>query len=139
MLESELSNWCASYVEAFSAYDAKGIEAHWSFPALILQNGRSISLRSAEAFTANTQNLLDFYKRQGVVRAERKLISHMEMGDNSASMTVEDKMLGSDGAQIVSWRASYVLQRAGGAWCAVLAAADGETNAWKMRGTPLGS
>lgn len=138
-LEAQLDAWCQSYVTAFSAYDAGGIEAHWAFPALIVHQGRQSSFKTAEQFTANTSALLSFYKRQGVAKAERKLLSCMKMAHNAASMCVEDVMLDAGGGEIVGWQAAYVLHRISGEWRAIFAVADGEGEAWKARGTPLGS
>jgi len=139
VLASELDAWCQSYVTAFSAYDAVGIESHWTFPALIIQGERSLVFKSSDHFTKNTEALLGFYKREGVARADRKLISCMRMGEATAAMTVEDNMLDDAGGEIVSWQAAYVLQQIGGKWRAVSAVADGESAAWAARGTPLGS
>ena len=138
-LDKELSAWCTSYVTAFSAYDADGIGAHWAFPALIIIGNRRISFKSADHFLANTEMLLGFYKRQGVAKAERQLISSMPMTDEVAAMVVKDRMVDARGAGIVTWQAAYMLQKSGGDWRAVSAVADGETDAWNARGTPLGS
>lgn len=137
--KAALAAWCKSYVTAFSAYDAAGIEAHWAFPALIIHDGARTPFKSAEHFTRNTSALLSFYERQGVAQAERKLISCMSMGDGAASIVVHDRMLNSTGGEIVTWQAAYVLQRIDGDWRAVFAIADGEKAAWNKRGTPLGS
>ena len=138
-LEAMLSAWCQSYVDAFSDYDAEGIERHWVFPALIINDGKRIAFKSAEQFTRNTSALLGFYKRQGVARAERKLITCMQMHIDVAAMRVHDQMLDASGNNIVEWQAAYVLQNTEGAWRAACAVADGEADAWKARGTPLGS
>ena len=39
------------------------------------------------------------------------------------------------GVEIAGWQAAYVLQRVSGDWRAVMAVADGETEAWAARGT----
>lgn len=137
--EIELSNWCQSYVERFSAYDAGGIEAHWSFPALIVHGDAQVVFKTGEHFTANTENLLSFYKKQGVARADRKLLSCASMGAGAAMITVEDRMLDSSGAEFVTWQASYVLRDTKDGWRAIFAVANGEGAAWIERGTPLGS
>jgi ketosteroid isomerase-like protein len=134
----ELEAWCLSYVTAFSAYDAEAIAAHWTFPAVIAQSGRSLAFKSAEHFTKNTNALLGFYKRHHVDRAVRHVAEILPMNDETVAMTVSDKMLDPDGAEIVAWQAAYVLQRIKGDWKAVMALADGEVAAWAARGTPLG-
>ena len=138
-LQTELSSWCASYVEAFSAYDAAGIEDHWTFPAFIIHDGGRTTFKTPGQFSANTSALLSFYKRRGVARAERKLISCMSLSTDVASMQVHDVMLNADAQNIVEWHAGYMLQRSGGTWKAVCAVATGETAAWRAIGTPLGS
>ena len=138
-LEIELSKWCQSYVGAFNAYDAEEIGRHWMFPALIISAGRSWVFQDAENFTRNTNTLLAFYEREGVARAERKLVSCMEMSEDVVAMVIADRMYTATDALIVQWRASYVMQKMHTGWFAVCAAADGEVEAWRARGTPLGS
>lgn len=138
-LDTALSDWCTSYVAAFSAYDVSGISAHWTFPSVILSGGRVLGFKSRERFDANTNGLLDFYRDQSVDSAERTLIASFPLGDAGASIRVADRMLDPDGNEIVSWQVAYTLARLEGGWRAVLAAADGEIAAWAARGTPLGS
>lgn len=118
-------------------YDPGGIAAHWTFPALTTQAGRSYVFKSDEHFAKNTTRLLDFYREQGVARVERTLIECHFLHRNTASMIVADIMKTEVGDEIASWQAAYVLQRVDGAWKAVMAVADGETEAWAARGTPL--
>lgn len=137
-LEDELKTWCASYVRAFCSYDAEAIAAHWTFPAITTQAGRSFSFANREHFSKNTAKLLKFYEGQGVADVERTLLSAFVLHPDVASMTVADVMRTQSGEEIVRWTAAYVLQRTGGIWKAVMAVADGETQAWAARGTPLG-
>ena len=137
-LQQELEVWCQSYVRAFAAYDASEIAAHWTFPALTTQAGRSFTFKSDEHFARNTSRLLAFYRAQSVTRVERRLVSCNYLHTSAASMIVADKMFTHDGTEIVRWEAAYVLQRVEGTWKAVMAVADGETDAWAARGTPLG-
>lgn len=137
-LREQLEAWCQSYVAAFSAYDPDAIAAHWSFPALTTQAGRSFAFKSAEHFAKNTGLLLGFYSGQDVAKVERSVVDCQLLHRDAVSMTVADKMFTPDGGAIVSWQAAYVLQRIDGEWKAVMAVADGETEAWAARGTPLG-
>lgn len=134
-----LDAWCQSYVEAFSAFDATAISAHWAFPALILTGGRRLSLPDRSAFDANTERLLDFYRQQAVARAVRRLEAVFPMGDGQAAIRVEDQMLDAQDAPITGWTASYCLVKTDQGWRACLASADGELAAWAARGTPLGA
>lgn len=138
-LRESLNAWCQSYVTAFSAYDRAAIAKHWAFPALIVAGQRNLTFRSADDFNKNTDGLLGFYEKVGVARANRTLGEVLSMGKGMAAMKVIDEMVDRDGGQIVTWQASYVLREYKGVWLAVMANADGESAAWKARGTPLGS
>ncbi len=137
-LRIELNAWCRSYVAAFNAEDAEAIAAHWTFPALTTQAGRSFTFKSAEQFAGNTGKLLGFYRAQLVDRVEREVIECHAMHRDAVAMTVSDVMYTAEGDKIASWQAAYVLQRVQGDWKAGMAVADGETEAWATRGTPLG-
>lgn len=103
------------------------------------QAGKSYAFKTAEHFETNTEKLLGFYQRQGVVTVQRRVLSHFEMGENAVAMTVADEMLDAAGAVLAAWQVAYVLQRTDTDWRAVAAIADGEVEAWAARGTPLGS
>lgn len=137
-LRDELAAWCASYVDAFNHEDTEKIAAHWTFPALTTQAGRSFTFKSAEHFAKNTAILLGFYRAQRVDRVQRQLLDCFPLYTDTVSMTVSDVMLTKDSVEIVRWQAAYVMQRIDGEWKAVMAVADGETEAWAARGTPLG-
>ena len=136
-LRADLEAWCRSYVTAFESYNPEAIASHWTFPALTTQASRSFTFKSAEHFAKNTGLLLGFYKAQNVVSVERRVINLLQMSAGAVSMTVQDRMLDTDGLEIAAWQAAYVLQRVDGAWKAVAAIADGEVDAWAARGTPL--
>lgn len=137
-LRAELETWCQSYVVAFESYNADAIAAHWTFPALTTQAGRSFTFKSAEHFAKNTGLLLGFYKAQKVERVERRVVDILSMSDGAVSMTVQDRMLDGASNEIAAWQAAYVLQYVNKTWKAVAAVADGEVDAWAARGTPLG-
>lgn len=137
-VRGDLEAWCQSYVASFCAYDAEAIAEHWSFPALTTQAGRSFSFKSAEHFAKNTGLLLGFYKNQNVAQVERRVVETLALYKDTVAMTVSDAMLTAGGETIATWQAAYVMQRIDGVWKAVMAVADGETEAWAARGTPLG-
>jgi hypothetical protein len=137
-LKNTLADWCQSYVSAFEAYDAAGISAHWTFPALTTAAGRSFTFKTEAHFTQNTAQLLEFYRRHAVARVQRDVIAHHPLHRDATAMTVADIMYTASGEEIARWHAAYVLQRVNGSWKAVMAVADGEMEAWAARGTPLG-
>lgn len=137
-LKAELEAWCAHYIEAFIAFDAEAIAAAWTYPATVNQGGRVFLFKDQEAFARNTQKLCEFYDKQGVARAERTVLDVLALGDGTASMRVADVMYDRKGEALASWEAGYTLVRVKGDWKAVFAVADGETESWAARGTPLG-
>lgn len=137
-LRADLEAWCQSYVTAFESYDAEAIAAHWTFPALTTQSGKSFAFKSEEHFAKNTGLLLGFYQAHNVTRVERRVVDLLKMSPEAVSMTVQDRMLDADGSEIAAWQAAYIVQRVDGTWKAVAAVADGEVAAWAARGTPLG-
>ena len=137
-LRSDLEAWCASYTKAFLAWDADAIAAHWAFPALTTQAGRSFVFKSVEHFATNTKRLLDFYKSQQVFQVERVVTDLMPLSETAVSLKVSDRMSAADGTEIATWQAAYVLQKRDQSWRAIAAIADGEVAAWAARGTPLG-
>ncbi|MEM1088564.1 MAG: hypothetical protein AAGH90_12630 [Pseudomonadota bacterium] len=135
--QTQLSDWCQSYVSAFSAYDVSAISNHWAFPALILRQGSSLVLKNREQFDRNTNALIGFYRARGVDHAKRRLLEAFQMDAETASMRVADQMLNAEGDTIVAWQVAYVLQKRDGVWRAICASADGESVAWEAAGTPL--
>ncbi|MEO0608648.1 MAG: hypothetical protein AAFY82_10485 [Pseudomonadota bacterium] len=137
-LETELTAWCASYLEAIHAWDAAAVAAHWTYPALTTQAGQSFTFKSVDHFTKNTERLLSFYQSQTVARVTRQLVSAQALHDQAAIITTSDAMFTADEARIAGWQAAYVLQRIDGDWKAVMGVADGESEAWAALGTRLG-
>ena len=138
VLRAELEDWCAGYIDAFMVFDGAKIAEFWAFPATVSQSGRIFLFKDETAFAGNTQKLCGFYQREGVVKAERTVLEVLALGPDTASMRVADVMYDRTGEALAQWEAGYTLQRLDGGWKAVFAVADGETENWAARGTPLG-
>lgn len=138
-LQQDLTDWCASYVRAFEAFDVEAIGAHWAFPAMLISGGRTITIKDEDTFNRNTQMLTGFYERQNARRVTRDIIEVMAMGEETAAMRVRDQMSTPDGEALAGWVSAYVLQKTKQGWRAIFADAQGELDAWDARGTPLGS
>ena len=136
---NKVSAWCLSYIDAFGAFDADRIAGHWDYPATVLQNGRLFSFPDAQSFARNVDNLCGFYRKQHVAAAMRDLLDVYLLADGVVSIRTDDHMIDKDGRTIVSWQSAYTLRHTTSGWRAIFAVADGETNAWAARGTPLGS
>lgn len=133
----EVAAFYESYAHAFSAYDAKAVSAHWSFPAVIAGAARTVTF-TADAFDANTEALFGFYRRQGVARATAEVLAVDEAFPGVALARVRYRMLDADGGDIIDFESRYQLRRTKDGWRAATAIADGELTAWAARGTPLG-
>jgi len=136
---NKVSAWCLSYVDAFSAFEAPLIADHWDYPATVLQSGRLFSFPDAQSFIRNVDNLCRFYREQNVAAAVRELLDVYYLADGVVSIRTGDQMIDDSGHKIVSWQSAYTLRETASGWRAIFAVADGETQAWKARGTPLGS
>ena len=132
-----LDAFYASYAEAFSAFDADAVSAHWDMPALLVSAKRTVTL-DVEAFRANTNGLFAFYRRQGVARATAQVLATDAPFPDLATVRVLYTMLDADGATIVAFESVYMLRHGAAGWRATVGVPDGEIAAWAARGTPLG-
>lgn len=138
VIEREVGAWCGSYIEAFCDFDVDAITGHWMYPAIIMQGLEIFQFADAAVFKQNVRRLCDFYRREGVVSAVRDVDAVLQLMPDVASIRVYDRMLNVMGREIASWQSAYTLRNTPEGWRAVFAVADGETDAWAARGTPLG-
>ena len=138
MTDEAVQSFFDSYVDAFNRNDVDAVMKQWTFPATISIPAATHVLDGA-AFQKNTQALCDFYRRQGMVEARKRVSSIHHLGPNVANVTTEDVLYDADGKPIASWQHGYVLRETDGRIHALMAVADGEIEAWAARGTPLGS
>ena len=127
------------YASAFSNCAVSEISSLWAFPALITAGYSSAVFTDEESFAKNTTALCEFYKRQGVSRAQKTVLSTDEHYDDVVIVRTKDELFGEDDSLIVQWEHVYLIRRLEGEWRVLVAVADGEVAAWTARGTPLGS
>ena len=84
------------------------------------------------AFRAHCVTLMDFYRRQGVVRPVGELLSSIELFPNVADARMAYRMLGEGDELIAEWEHVYILRRTD-RWRVSLTIADGEMAAWAAR------
>ena len=89
-----------------------------------------------ETFRGHVVKLLDFYRRQGVVRPEGRLVAAAEIYPGIAEARMAFQMLGGDGRPVAVWEHFYVLRRTAG-WRVTLTIADAEMAAWNALGAEL--
>lgn len=138
-LESSIATFFQLYAAAFTNCDAVALSDLWAYPAYITSAERSAAFDDAESFQANTELVCDFYKRQGFVRADEKILAASKLHDGVASVRVQYRLFDAQDQLIIEWEHAYLVRNMNGRWKAIVAIADGEIAAWKARGTPLGS
>lgn len=131
----EIAAFFADYVAAFARRDADALSELWEPVGLFPSPGGNFAL-PREAFRDHCVTLMDFYRRQGVVRPEGELLSATELFPNVAEARMGYRMLGDDGEPIAAWEHVYILRRSD-RWQVALTIADGEMAAWAARGAQL--
>jgi hypothetical protein len=127
----EIATFFTSYVDAFSRGDVDALCALWEPVGLFPTSAGNFAM-DAQTFRGHLVKLMDFYKRQGVIRPEGRLIDATELFPNVAQARIAYRMLGDDGALIAGWEHVYILRRRDH-WQVTLTIADGEMVAWGPR------
>lgn len=89
-----------------------------------------------QAFRDHCVTLMDFYRPQGVVRPEGRLLSASELFPNVAQARMAYRMCGEGDELVSEWEHVYILRRSD-RWRVSLTIADGEMAAWAARGAQL--
>jgi len=129
--------WCDTYLQAFNARDVARITGHWHFPAMLLIRPAVFIHKNPETFQQNTIRLLDFYQAQGVANAKRRCLKAEFLTETEITLQVHDCFNDHAGKRLAEWSAAYMLKEIDQSWRAILASAEGESQAWAARGTPL--
>jgi hypothetical protein len=137
MTAAQVDAFFQDYAAAFSRLDVDCICELWDYPAFFSYEGRQDGLDS-EGFRANTVSLCDFYRRQGLARAEKQVLELSRLTPTTAAARTLDRLYDAHSALIAEWEHVYLLSDtpAGIKVCAALP--DNELAAWRARGTPLG-
>lgn len=131
-VQDEIAAFFASYVDAFARNDAEALSELWDAVGLFPSPTGNFAMERA-AFRDHCVTLMDFYRRQGVVRPVGKVVSATELFPNVAEARVVYHMLGEGGDVIAEWDHVYILRRTD-RWRVSLTIADGEMAAWAARG-----
>lgn len=89
-----------------------------------------------KTFREHCVTLMDFYRRQGVVRPVGELVSSGELFPNVAEARVAYRMLGDGDNVIAAWEHVYILRKTD-SWRVSLTIADGEMAAWAALGAEV--
>ena len=84
-------------------------------------------------FREHLVTLMDFYRRQGVVRPDGELLSADELFPDVVQARMAYRMIGEGDDLVAEWDHVYILRRTD-RWRVSLTIADGEMVAWAARG-----
>lgn len=128
----EIAAFFADYVDAFARSDAEALSELWEPVGLFPSPGGNFAM-PREAFRDHCVTLMDFYRRQGVVRPVGQLLSASELFPNVAEARIAYRMEGAGDELIAAWEHVYIMRRSD-CWRVSLTIADGEMAAWAARG-----
>lgn len=134
-VRDEISAFFASYLEAFARNDADAVSELWDPVGLFPSPAGNFAMER-QAFRDHCVTLMDFYRKQGVVRPEGEVLARAELFPNVAEVRVAYRMLGEGDELIAGWEHVYILRRTD-RWRVSLTIADGEMAAWAARGARL--
>lgn len=133
--QDDIAAFFAEYVDAFARSDADALSELWEPVGLFPSSGGNFAM-PREAFRDHCVTLMDFYRRQGVVRPLGELLTASELFPDVAEARMAYRMLGEDGTLIAQWQHVYILRRSQ-RWRVSLTIADGEMAAWAALGAQL--
>lgn len=134
-LQDDIAAFFDNYVDAFARWDADAVCDLWE-PVGLFPSPAGNSAMDRQTFRDHCVTLMEFYRKQGVVRPAGELLSMAELFPHVAQARMAYRMQGEGGETIAEWEHVYILRRAD-RWRVTLTIADGEMAAWAARGAQL--
>jgi ketosteroid isomerase-like protein len=134
-IHEDIAEFFHSYVDAFNREDAAALGDLWDAVGLFPSPTGNFAMER-EAFRAHCLGLMEFYRRQGVMRADARVLSATELFPNVAQARLAWRMRGDEDDLIAAWEHVYILRRSD-RWRVSLTIADGEMAAWAAKGAWL--
>ena len=131
----EIEDFFTAYVEAFARNDADALSELWDEVGLFPAPTGNFAMER-QAFRDHCVTLMDFYRRQGVVRPEGDVLSAAELFPDVAEVRMAYRMRGAGGELVAAWEHVYILRKRD-RWRVSLTIADGEMAAWAAKGAQL--
>ena len=133
--QDEIKAFFAGYIDAFARGDADVLSESWDAVGLFPSPTGNFSMERKD-FRDHLVRLMEFYRRQGVVRPEGELVSVNELFPDVVQARMAYRMVGEGDALVAAWDHVYVLRRTD-RWRVSLTIADGEMAAWAALGAQL--
>lgn len=131
-LKDELDAFFALYIDAFQDGDANAIAELWD-PVGLFPSPTGNFAMERDAFRTHCSDLLEFYRKQGVLTPTGELLLVEELFPNVVQARMKYRMLGKDEGVIAQWEHVYILRKSEG-WRVSLTIADDEMAAWTALG-----
>lgn len=123
----------ARYAAAFSGFDVNAICSFWLLPAIVSVGAVTTSFRTIAELHSNVTSLCEFYRGQGMARAEVTLRNVTLPLPDCAYVSARYDLTAADGAPVAGWTHHYTLRLIDGDWRIAFAIADEEIAAWETR------
>ncbi len=134
-IRTDVAEFFIAYVDTFNRDDATALGELWEAVGLFPSPTGNFAMER-EAFRTHCVGLMKFYRRQGVVRTEARVLSATELFPNVAQARLAWRMRGHEDDLIAAWEHVYILRRSD-RWRVSLTIADGEMAAWAAKGARL--
>lgn len=105
----EIASFFVGYVDAFARNDADALSDLWDAVGLFPSPTGNFAMER-QAFRDHCVMLMDFYRRQSVVRPEGRLLSATELFPNVAQARMAYRMHGAGEELIAEWEHVYILR-----------------------------
>lgn len=128
----EIAGFFVEYIDAFARNDAVALSELWDGVGLFPSPTGNFAMER-QAFRDHCVTLMDFYRRQGVIRPEGDLLSATELFSNVAQARIAYRMRGEGDELIAEWEHVYILRHSD-RWRVSLTIADGEMAVWAAKG-----
>ena len=130
--QDEIKAFFVSYIDAFARNDVDALSELWDAVGLFPSRTGNFAMERKD-FRDHLVTLMDFYRRQGVVRPEGELLSADELFPGVVQARMAYRMIGEGEELVAKWDHVYILRRTN-RWRVSLTIADGEMAAWAARG-----
>ncbi len=135
MKEADVRTFLAGYAEAWDSIDIDAIVAHYALPQIIVAGGRTTFIETEDEVRAGVETLCGLYDDHGVATVTLDVDSVTPLPDAAALAVVRWRLTGEDGAELLSYPASYtIVEDDDGVLAIVAVDGDGQVDAFAGAG-----
>jgi ketosteroid isomerase-like protein len=132
---ADVEAFLAGYGEAWDAIDIDAIVAHYALPQIVVAGGRTTFIETEDEVRAGVETLCGLYDDRGVATVTLDVESITPLPDAAALAVVRWRLAGEDGAELLSYPASYtIVEDDDGVLAIVAVDGDGQVDAFAGAG-----